>query len=114
MTDLLMVVAGGVGAVARYGVGAAVLTRWGGERPMGTAIVNVVGAFLLGVLYGTDADGSAALVFAGFLGGFTTFSTWMVETVVLALGSGRRDAAVNVGLMVVLGVGAAALGAMVG
>lgn len=113
MTDLATIVAGGVGAVARYAVGTAIFVRFGGERPIGTLIVNVVGAFAIGLVLGGHSTGTTPLVIGGFLGGFTTFSTWMVESVVMAVDgtrSRRAEAAVNVGGMLVLGVVAAVVG----
>lgn len=81
MMVLLVVVGGGVGAVSRWFV-----TVWLGTSstgfPIGTTVVNVVGSFLLGVLVGLDSSIGGSIrdpLAIGLLGGFTTFSTWMVE-----------------------------------
>lgn len=74
-----------LGGVARYGltrfVAAGVVT----ELPFGTFVVNVVGCFLLGLLYQlfssvfSPSDGMRLLLTVGFCGGFTTFSTFVAE-----------------------------------
>ena len=93
---------GGLGAVARV-----LLTRVGGGA-RGTLLVNLAGALALGVLVGTGVDGDALLLLGGgLLGAFTTFSTWMAEA------HERRLIALVVGALV-LGLGVAALGRMIG
>jgi fluoride exporter len=72
---------GAAGAYARFSVAAAVTARRPGDFPWGTFVVNLSGGFVLGALTGLGVTGNALLVFGtGFLGGYTTFSTWMVET----------------------------------
>jgi fluoride exporter len=71
---------GAVGAYARFAVGAWVTERRSGTFPAGTFVVNLTGAFALGLLTGFALDGVALLVVGtGLLGAYTTFSTWMVE-----------------------------------
>jgi fluoride exporter len=112
MTTFLAVIAGSVGAAARYGVAGAVQRRTGSSLPVGTAAVNLVGALALGVIvgiFGTGAAGTAVL--GGLLGGFTTFSTWMVETVRLAESPAwRREALMNVTGQLLAGAALAAVG----
>jgi CrcB protein len=72
---------GAVGAWARFSVSAAIAARRPTAFPLGTFVVNLTGGFLLGLLTGLAVTGVPLLVFgAGLLGGYTTFSTWMVET----------------------------------
>jgi len=72
---------GAAGAYARFAVAAAVTTRRPGDFPWGTFVVNLTGGFALGVLTGAGITGAALFVLGtGFMGGYTTFSTWMVET----------------------------------
>jgi CrcB protein len=72
---------GAAGAYARFAVAAAVTTRRPGAFPWGTFVVNLTGGFALGVLTGAGVTGAALFVVGtGFMGGYTTFSTWMVET----------------------------------
>jgi fluoride exporter len=97
---------GGVGACARFLVDRAVAVR---AFPLGTLVVNLSGAFLLGLL--SDVTGDAYLL-AGTatLGAYTTFSTWMFESQ-RATEEGRpRVALANLAISLVLGLGAAALG----
>jgi fluoride exporter len=72
---------GAAGAYARFSVAAAVTARRPGDFPWGTFVVNLTGGFVLGLLTGAGVTGDALFVLGtGFLGGYTTFSTWMVET----------------------------------
>lgn len=85
-----MVALGGVlGASARYGVGL-LLPHPTGAFPLGTFLINVVGGFLIGVLIEAVATRPLLRPFAvtGILGGFTTFSTYAVDTEQL-LAAGR-------------------------
>src|SRR5439155_4055304 len=72
---------GGAGAVGRLVLDAAVSERAGDAFPWGTLVVNLSGAFALGLLAGADVAGDALLL-AGtaLLGSYTTFSTWMLES----------------------------------
>jgi CrcB protein len=71
---------GAVGAYARFAVAATITQRRPGAFPWGTFAVNLTGGFVLGVLTGLGVTGDALFVLGtGFLGGYTTFSTWMVE-----------------------------------
>jgi CrcB protein len=71
---------GAVGAYTRFRVGVAVSARHPGAFPLGTFLVNCSGGFLLGLLVGLEVHGDARLVLGtGFLGAYTTFSTWMTE-----------------------------------
>ena len=108
-------IAGALGAAARLVIDGVILTRTGGRLPLGTAVINLSGAFVLGILAGAGVGHSVALVVGtGFVGAYTTFSTWMLET--LSLGeSGRLRASVaNVVGQVVAGLALAALGFMLG
>jgi fluoride exporter len=71
---------GAIGSWARFQVGGLVAARRPSAFPLGTFVVNLTGGFLLGFLTGLSVTGDALLVFGtGLLGGYTTFSTWMVE-----------------------------------
>lgn len=89
MTTIVAITAGGLGALARYGLAGAVQRFTRSPRPWGTAAVNISGAALLGALLAVHAEGGLSdrmltVAGTGFAGGFTTFSTWMVESVRLA------------------------------
>jgi fluoride exporter len=76
---------GALGALARFTVDGAVSVRWPSDFPFGTLAVNLSGGFALGMLVGLGVAGDAMLVLGtGLLGGYTTFSTWMVEAQRLA------------------------------
>ncbi|MBD0862211.1 fluoride efflux transporter CrcB [Gordonia sp. zg691] len=122
MMVLLMIIAGGVGALARYLVGKLVTHYAGDGFPWGTLVINVSGSLLLGFLsglsmyHGFTADTRFEQLFptvvlgSGFCGGYTTFSTFTVDTVKLG-DQGRLPAAVaNVLLSLVIAVGGAVLG----
>jgi CrcB protein len=72
---------GGLGSVARFAVHRGITREDPSAFPLGTFVANVLGAFAIGVLFGADADHDLTLLVGlGFLGGFTTFSTWMFES----------------------------------
>ncbi|SFF71834.1 fluoride efflux transporter CrcB [Curtobacterium sp. YR515] len=115
---LLVAVGGGVGAALRFLLDGVVKARVSGF-PLGTVIINVSGSLVLGVLTGLGQAGTiplpvVAVLGTGMMGGYTTFSTASVETVQL-LRSGKPRLAVLNGLgMLVVSVGAAALGLLIG
>ncbi len=107
--------------MARYGVNQAVRTRLPGMQfPLGTAAINVVGCFVIGLLAGLLVSERIALrahwrefVFVGLLGGFTTFSAFGLETLTLSR-TAPAQAAINVAIQVVGGLAAAWVGYQVG
>ena len=107
--------AGGVGAVARMLATTSIDAAVGRRLPVGTVAINVGGAFVLGLLAGAQAsDDLSTLAGTGFLGAFTTFSTWMLDTRLLADGGRRRPAVANVAISLALGLLAAWLGRELG
>jgi CrcB protein len=86
VTLILIAVGGALGSVARYLVDGWVLDRVGATFPFGTLVVNLSGAFVLGLLSALTIDRSIlpadirAPVMIGFLGAYTTFSTLMLES----------------------------------
>jgi CrcB protein len=104
-------VLGGVGALLRFGLDGSIQRRRAGVFPAGTLVVNLSGAFCLGLLTGSAVTGDALLLTGtALLGSFTTFSTWMLETERLGEEGEGRLAVVNLGLSLVAGLAAAALG----
>ena len=92
MTPVLLVfVGGGVGALARYGMVLAATGAFGPNFPWGTIGVNVLGSFIMGMLAGffvahesaTDWNSARLFLMTGILGGFTTFSAFSLDTLVL-------------------------------
>jgi CrcB protein len=111
MIWLGVVLAGGVGAVLRFLVDRAVARRAARSFPFGTLVVNISGAALLGLLGGLALSRHTALL-AGtaFVGSYTTFSTWMLETQRLSEERQVRNAVVNIVVSIVLGIGASLFG----
>jgi CrcB protein len=102
---------GGLGAVARFRVDSAVSARAAGAFPVGILLVNLTGSFGLGLLVGASVGHTAAFVLGtGFAGGYTTFSTWMADS--LRLGESGDVAAMlgNLWLPMLAGFGMAAAG----
>jgi CrcB protein len=122
MTWVVVGFFGAFGALARYGVSGVVQRLWRTSFPVGTLVVNVTGAFAAGVLVGLATGRSLpdVLVVAaavGFLGGYSTFSTWMVESVLAAETGGRvglRRATENLTVPLVAGVIVAGIGYALG
>lgn len=111
----LMALCGGFGALARYELANRVAERVGGTFPAGTLAVNILGSFLAGAVWRLDLPPSPALVVAtGFLGGFTTFSTWMVETGrLMEEDETLRRGILNIGWMLVGGLAGGWVGTIV-
>jgi fluoride exporter len=106
---------GGVGAVTRFLVDRAVSRRVARAFPFGTLVVNLSGAVLLGFLAGLALTPHLALLIGtAFVGSYTTFSTWMLET--QRLGEERQvwAAAANIVVSLLLGVIAAWVGMSIG
>ncbi|MDT0574646.1 CrcB family protein [Croceicoccus sp. F390] len=114
VAPLLVATGGGAGAVLRYAVGRLVAHRFAIPAeafPIATAFVNIVGSLLMGVLVGWQANGGSAsgteaqawrlLVGMGLLGGFTTFSSFSLDLVVMwqrgAIGAALGYAALSLG-----------------
>jgi CrcB protein len=117
---LLVGLGGFLGAIARFALGTWAAEKWGPGFPYGTLLINVSGSFVLGLFLTAGAarlgiDPRWRLFFAvGFLGAYTTFSTFTYETVQLLLANNWRPALAYVGVSNVLGVGAALLGVGLG
>lgn len=119
MTLVLLALASAAGAVCRYGVDLLVSGKRAGVFPWGTWVINVSGALLLGLLVGAAGGGAVqgrviTVLGTGFLGAFTTFSTFTVETLTLVETGAYRTAAVNVAATLAAGLAAAGLGLAVG
>jgi fluoride exporter len=106
-----VLVAGGFGAVLRFLLDGAVARRAARSFPYGTLTVNISGAALLGLLAGLALSRHAALIAdTAFVGSYTTFSTWMLETHRLSEERQVRSAVANLVVSIVLGIAAALLG----
>lgn len=87
MTALIVGLCGGLGALARFLLDTGVRRAWPTQLPVATLLINVSGSALLGAIVAYVAGGGTgeigAAVGVGFCGGYTTFSTAMIETVAL-------------------------------
>jgi CrcB protein len=111
LTWFAVALAGGAGALARLLVTEAVMRAAGVVAPLGILVVNLTGALAIGLLAGAALHGDGRMiVVTGFLGAYTTFSTWMVQTDELLITHRTRWAAANLAGPLVLGFGAVALG----
>lgn len=119
MNYLFVGIGGFLGAVVRYGVGLWFGQRWGRTFPVGTLFVNVSGSFLIGLLMPLLAERFIAnpqwrvLLVVGFLGAYTTFSTFEYETGALLKDGEWLFASLNVVLSVIAGFVALKLGEMI-
>jgi len=110
IATLVAVAAGGVASVLRYSV-SVLFARFAGRGTVRWAVltVNVIGSALGGAVLGLAQAGALSadlrlVLLGGVAGGLTTFSTWSVETVELALSGKWYRAALNVGLNLVIGL----------
>jgi CrcB protein len=118
MEKYLIVMAGGaVGSLARYMAGTTIMSRFGGRFPLGTLVVNVTGCFLIGAIM-TGLPQKAPhpnwrlLLVVGFLGGYTTFSSFAYETFAASREGSPWMGLLNVVASVVAGYLAVWLGAI--
>lgn len=121
MEYLLIAVGGAFGAMARYWVGRMMVPvsafLWGGAFPLGTMVINILGGFLMGILAsragGIDSWGRPLLM-VGFLGGFTTFSSFSLEALQMLQRGAWGQLMLYVCGSVVLSVCAVAFGVVLG
>jgi CrcB protein len=119
VTVVALALAGGLGALLRFGVERAVRSRLGPRFPWGTLVINVSGSFALGVLVAAAARHHATssvttVLGVGLLGAYTTFSTFTVDTAGLIERRRWGPAAANVGASLAAGLAAGALGLALG
>lgn len=117
VTQLLAIAAGGaIGAVARYGLSSGIYQWLGRGFPYGTLAVNVIGSFLMGLMFVLLSERiqipleARALVLVGFLGAFTTFSTFSIESLQLI----EQGEALKAGLNMLLSVASCMLAVWLG
>lgn len=117
MNILLIFIGAGIGGVCRYGIANGIYTWLGREFPYGTLVVNVSGSFLMGLLsviildrFSTISSPLRALLLIGLLGGYTTFSSFSLETITLFENGLWLKGLLNIILSVALCLSATALG----
>lgn len=122
MAWIAVAVGGALGSMARHGVNLLAQRRWPSlQLPLGTLIVNVVGCVVIGLLAGLVAADRVGMrtpwrefVFVGILGGFTTFSSFGLDTIVLARSASPSLAVWNVAAQLGLGLAAVYGGLLAG
>ena len=120
MPLILIGLGGFAGAISRYLVDGFVVERTGAAFPWGTLVVNLSGSFVLGLLFALTAERAIlpadirGPVMIGFIGAYTTFSTYMLESWALLEGGSWAPALANLGGSVILGLVAVAAGLAVG
>jgi CrcB protein len=121
MSWLFIAIGSALGGISRHAVGLWVTQKWGGSFPWGTLTVNVVGSFAIGVLaafvsVSQRAPAQVVREFAmiGFLGGFTTFSAFSLQTLQLLRDGKGAFALLNVGASLVTCLLAVWLGYLLG
>ena len=104
--SIMFVGIGGVfGSLARYSIGKFIAQRSDSSFPLGTFAVNIAGPLLLGFLMALHTQTNVYMLLGdGFLGAFTTFSTFMYEGIVLFKESEKKNAAAYIAVTVVLGL----------
>lgn len=113
---LLVAVGGGLGSLLRYLCQKFIPTANPGDFPFGTFIVNVLGCFFIGLIYGIASKSNALtqdwilLLTTGFCGGFTTFSAFSYENINLMRHGKYLYPALYISGSVILGLGATFLG----
>ncbi len=120
MDRYLMVMLGGAtGSLARYVVGTAIMNRVGGRFPLGTVFINITGSFLIGFIMTLLTErlkphpNWRLLLVVGFLGGYTTFSSFEWETLGLVRAGGRWLGLLNTAGSVLMGYIAVWVGAVI-
>ncbi len=108
-------IGGAIGTILRYVMGGLDYRFSGGVFPISTLVVNVTGSFMIGFLWGivdrfSFSPNTRMFVFIGILGGYTTFSTFSLETFNLMRDGEYRIALMNMFSSVILSVGAVFLG----
>jgi CrcB protein len=120
MPLLLIGLGGFAGAISRYLVDGFVTDRTAGAFPWGTLAVNLSGSFVLGLLFAMTAERAIlpadirGPVMIGFIGAYTTFSTFMLESWILIENGSYASAVANLGGSVLLGLVAVLAGLTVG
>jgi CrcB protein len=120
MKYLVILLGGGAGSLARYLAGSAVANRFGSRFPAGTMLVNVSGCFLIGLMMTLLTERVQAhpywrlALVVGFLGGYTTFSSFEWESYSAVREGGFWIGLANILGSVTLGYAAVWLGAMMG
>jgi CrcB protein len=120
MTIVGVAIAGALGALARYGLGGFIASRYPSAFPWETLIINVSGSFILGLLFVALTErfmahpALRASLMVGFVGAYTTFSTFSLETFRLIEDGAVGLALANIAASVAVGLLAVYVGVVIG
>lgn len=121
MVWLGVMIGGGLGAVARHALNTAIQRHTSSSFPIGIVVVNAVGCLAAGLLAGLLASGrlqvgqaSRTFIFAGVLGGFTTFSSYALDSYTMLRAGSTAPAFLNLAGQVIVGFAALAAGFAIG
>ena len=120
MPLFLIGLGGFAGAISRYLVDGFVTDRTGGGFPWGTFVINATGSFVIGFLFAMTAERAIlpadlrGPLMIGFIGAYTTFSTYMLESWGLIESGSYGAALANLGGSLVIGLAAVAAGLLIG
>lgn len=110
MTKIILLLAGGaIGTLARYGLAGLTHKYFEGTFPLGTLVVNLLGSLIIGLLWGlwesnNIPTGIRTFLFIGILGGFTTFSSYALETLHMFRDGEAKMAVINILASNILGL----------
>lgn len=111
----LVAIGGFFGAIARFGISNWIKGKYPATFPLATLFINLTGAFLLGLMIGANLGNSYRLLLGtGFMGAFTTFSTFKLEIIQLHLKRNWKLMIVYLGLSYTLGILLAFIGIQLG
>jgi len=115
MTYVLVAVGGAAGSLVRYSLGKFISERSSTDFPIGTFIINITGAILLGVISTIGVSSNMMLLLGdGFFGAYTTFSTFMFEGFNLFEEKQKLNALIYILFSIILGIVGYALGTQIG
>ncbi len=114
ITYLWIAMGGALGSMARYASNNIVAGWLGAHFPWGTLFINVLGSFVIGVFAALTGPGGRLFVLVGICGGFTTFSSFSLQTLDLLRAGALGRAAFNVAGSVALCLAAVAIGHLAG
>lgn len=115
---VLLFLAGGCGSLSRYWLGGFVQRVYGGELPLGTFLINILGCLIFGFIWALAderliiSEETRLIILTGFVGAFTTFSTFAFETHALMRNAEWLWAIANIGGQCVTGITAVFLGVL--
>lgn len=115
MTYILVAIGGATGSIVRYSLGKYIREKSSSKFPIGTFIINITGAILLGSISTIGVSNNMMLLLCdGFLGAYTTFSTFMYEGFELFKAREKLNAFIYILCSLILGIAGYALGTLIG